>query len=114
MLDFTSALYLGIRMDPRPNRFGRGPGSTTGKPAALESPPSAKAWAKSLRGAAGMRACGPHFHQRCIFFFDLFEEDSVHEGVRLYVDSGAYPNRSLGRCGTLRGAGRITADDPPL
>jgi 8-amino-7-oxononanoate synthase len=86
-LDFTSALYLGIR---HPSRSLR-PWSqfTTGKPAALESPPSTEAVARALaelQGCESVTLLPSTLH----LFFDLFEA-LRHEGVRLYVDAGAYP-----------------------
>jgi 8-amino-7-oxononanoate synthase len=87
ILDFTSALYLGIR---HPTRLLR-PWSqfTTGKPAALESPPSADAVARAL---AEMQGCErvTLLPSTLHLFFDLFEA-LRHEGVRLYIDAGAYP-----------------------
>jgi 8-amino-7-oxononanoate synthase len=86
-LDFTSSLYLGIR---HPSRSLR-PWShfTTGKPAALESPPSAEAVAKALaelQGCERVTLLPSTLH----LFVDLFEL-LRHEGVRLYIDAGAYP-----------------------
>jgi 8-amino-7-oxononanoate synthase len=86
-LDFTSALYLGIR---HPSRLLR-PWSqlTTGKPAALEAAPSAQAVAKAL---AQLQGC-----QNAILlpstlhlFFDLFEV--LRPGrIKVYIDANAYP-----------------------
>jgi 8-amino-7-oxononanoate synthase len=86
-LDFTSALYLGIR---HPSRSLR-PWSqlTTGKPAAFGSSPSADMVAKALtelQGCERVTLLPSTLH----LFLDLFEV-LRHEGVRLYVDAGAYP-----------------------
>ena len=86
-LDFTSALYLGIR---HPSRLSR-PWSqlTTGKPAAPEAAPSAQAVAKVL---AQLQGC-----QNAILlpstlhvFFDLFEVLRP-ERIKVYIDANAYP-----------------------
>ena len=99
MLDFTSALYLGIR---HPSRSLR-PWSqlTTGKPAALESPPSSQAVARALaelQGCERVTLLPSTLH----LFFDLFEV-LRREGIRLYVDAGAYP---MARWGAERAASR--------
>jgi 8-amino-7-oxononanoate synthase len=86
-IDFTSALYLGI---------GHSSGSlrpwsqlTTGKPAVLETAPSAQAVGKAL---AELQGC-----ERVVLlpstlhlFFDLFEV-LRREGASLYADAAAYP-----------------------
>jgi 8-amino-7-oxononanoate synthase len=97
MLDFTSALYLGMRhpsgaLPPWP-RF------TTGKPAALESPPSTESVARSVAELQGCERVGL-FPSTLHLFFDLFEV-LRREGVRLYVDEGAYP---IARWGAERAA----------
>ena len=99
MLDFTSALYLGIR---HPSRSLR-PWSqlTIGKPAALESPPSSQAVARALaelQGCERVTLLPSTLH----LFFDLFEV-LRREGIRLYVDAGAYP---MARWGAERAASR--------
>jgi 8-amino-7-oxononanoate synthase len=87
MLDFTSALYLGIGHASRSLR----PWSqlTTGRPAALEScaraDPVAKALAE-LTGCERVTLLPSTLH----LFFDLFEL-LRYEGIRLYVDASAYP-----------------------
>ena len=87
MLDFTSALYLGMR---HPHHSLR-PWSalTTGRPAALQSPPGAEVVAEDLaRLIGGERATlgTSTLH----IFFDLFEV-LVEEGIAFYLDAGAYP-----------------------
>jgi 8-amino-7-oxononanoate synthase len=98
-LDFTSALYLGIR---HPSRSLRPWWQlTTGKPAALETTPSAQAVAEAL---AQLQGC-----ERAILlpstlhlFFDLFEV-LRREGIRIYADAAAYP---IALWGAERAAGR--------
>jgi len=86
-VDFTSALYLGIR---HPSRSLR-PWSqlTTGKPTALETAPSAQVAAAAL---AQLQGC-----ERAILlpstlhlFFDLFEV-LRRERISVYADAGTYP-----------------------
>jgi 8-amino-7-oxononanoate synthase len=82
MLDFTSALYLGIR---HPSRSLR-PWSqfTTGKPAALELAPGAEAITTvlaELQGCERVTLLPSTLH----LFFDLFEA-LRQEGMRLYVE----------------------------
>jgi 8-amino-7-oxononanoate synthase len=98
-LDFTSALYLGIR---HPSGSLR-PWSrlTIGKPAVLESPPSSQAIAEALaelQGCEHVTLLPSTLH----LFFDLFEV-LRREGIRLYVDAGAYP---IARWGAERAASR--------
>jgi 8-amino-7-oxononanoate synthase len=99
MLDFTSALYLGIRHPSRSLRSW--PGLTTGKPAALESPPTAECVARSLAALQGCERVGL-FPSTLHLFFDLFEV-LRHKGIGLYVDGGAYP---IARWGAERAAAR--------
>jgi 8-amino-7-oxononanoate synthase len=99
MLDFTSALYLGIR---HPSRSLR-PWSqfTTGKPAALEGAPGAEAITAALaelQGCERVTLVPSTLH----LFFDLFEV-LRQEGMRLYVDAGAY---AMARWGAERAAAR--------
>ena len=99
MLDFTSALYLGIR---HPSRSLR-PWSqfTTGKPAALERAPGAEAIARALaelQGCERVTLLTSTLH----LFFDLLEV-LRQEGIELYVDEGAYP---MARWGAERAAAR--------
>ncbi len=99
MLDFTSALYLGIQHPSR--SLGSWSGLTTGKPAALELSPCAEGVARSLATLQGCERVNL-FSSTLHLFFDLFE-GLRHQGVRLYVDSGAYP---IARWGAERAAGR--------
>ena len=99
MLDFTSALYLGIRHASgslRPwSQF------TTGKPAALESWPSAESVARALAELTGCERV-TLLPSTLHLFFDLFEL-LRYEGIRLYVDASAYP---MARWGAERAAAR--------
>jgi 8-amino-7-oxononanoate synthase len=99
MRDFTSALYLGIR---HPSRSLRSWSQfTTGKPAALEWAPSAETIAAALaelQGTERVTLLPSTLH----LFFDLFEV-LRQEGMRLYVDAGAYP---MARWGAERAAAR--------
>ena len=99
MLDFTSALYLGIR---HPSRALR-PWSqlTTGRPAALELPPGEEAVARALAELLGCERVAL-IPSTLHLFFDLFEV-LRREGMRLYVDAGAYP---MARWGAERAAAR--------
>jgi 8-amino-7-oxononanoate synthase len=99
MLDFTSALYLGIRHPSRSLRSW--PSLTAGRPAALESPPTAETVARSLAALTGCERV-EFFPSTLHLFFDLFEA-LRHKGVRLYVDGGAYP---IARWGAERAAAR--------
>ena len=99
MLDFTSALYLGIRHPS--GSLQSWPSLTTGKPAALESPRIAESVARSLAALLGCERMGL-FPSTLHLFFDLFE-GLRHKGVRLYVDRGAYPTA---RWGAERAAAR--------
>src|SRR4051794_38812400 len=87
MLNFTSALYLGLC---HPSRSLR-PWSqfTSGKPAALTAPPEAAAIAQllaELQGCERVTLLPSTLH----LFFDLFEV-LRYQGVRLYIDAGSYP-----------------------
>jgi 8-amino-7-oxononanoate synthase len=102
MLDFTSALYLGMRHPSRSLRPW--PSLTAGVPAALAEDPETRRVAQEIavlqgceRGVAG--ASTLHL------FWDLF---GIMAGpsVRIYVDSGAYP---IARWGVERAAGRGAA-----
>jgi 8-amino-7-oxononanoate synthase len=99
MLDFTSALYLGIR---HPSQSLR-PWSqlTTGKPAALGSPPSSHTVASALAELQGSERA-TLLPSTLHLFFDLFEV-LRREGMRLYIDAGVYP---MARWGAERAASR--------
>ena len=99
MLDFTSALYLGIR---HPSQ-SLAPWSqlTTGKPAVLGSPPGSRALASALAELQGCERA-TLLPSTLHLFFDLFEV-LRSEGMRLYIDAGAYP---MARWGAERAASR--------
>jgi 8-amino-7-oxononanoate synthase len=97
MLDFTSALYLGMR---HPSRSLR-PWSqfTTGVPAALSSPPDSGSVAHELavlQGCEGGVLGTSTLHQ----FWDLFGI-FARQRVAIHVDAGAYP---IARWGVERAA----------
>lgn len=99
MLDFTSALYLGLR---HPSGSLR-PWSrlTLGVPAVLVSPPDAEAVAQEVAALQGCERglLGPStFH----LFWDVFGMFS-RRPVTVLVDAGAYP---IARWGVERAAGR--------
>lgn len=99
MLDFTSALYLGLRhpgWSLRPwSQF------TTGVPAALAEPPDADAIAHQL---ATLQGCEHGLLGASTFhlFWDLFGI-LARRRVAVYVDAGAYP---IARWGVERAAAR--------
>lgn len=99
MPDFTSALYLGIR---HPSGSLR-PWSelTTGRPAVLGSPPGSHAVACALAELQGCERA-TLLPSTLHLYFDLFEA-LRDEGIRLYVDAGAYP---IARWGAERAASR--------
>ncbi len=87
MLDFTSALYLG--MHHAHHSLQPWPALTTGRPAALESPPGAGALAEDLARLIGCERATLGTSTLHIVF-DLFEVLSM-EGIALFVDTGTYP-----------------------
>jgi 8-amino-7-oxononanoate synthase len=99
VLDFTSALYLG--MDHPSDSLRRWSRFTTGVPAALNEPPDAKDVAQqvaTLQGCERGLLGSSTFH----LFWDLFGMLSRMR-VAVYVDKGTYP---IARWGTERAAGR--------
>jgi 8-amino-7-oxononanoate synthase len=99
MLDFTSALYLGLRHPSwslRPwSQF------TTGVPAVLTSPPDARLVAQQLaelQGCEGWSLGTSTLH----LFWDLFGI-LAQRRVAIYLDAGTYP---IARWGVERAAGR--------
>ncbi len=99
MLDFTSALYLGLR---HPSSSLR-PWSqfTTGTPAALMSPPEAERvghWIAELQGCETGVLSASTLH----LFWDLFGM-LAGSNVTVFVDAGTYP---IARWGVERAKGR--------
>lgn len=101
ILDFTSASYLGLRHPRRTLRPW--PRLTTGVPAALAEPGSARALAARLAGLAGT--------ERAVLatstlhaFWDLFVTLGA-SGLACYIDAAAYP---IAGWGVERAAGRGT------
>jgi 8-amino-7-oxononanoate synthase len=97
VLDFTSALYLGMRHGSGSLRpWGQ---LTTGAPAALTSPPGANAVAQKLAALQGCER-GILAPSTLHLFWDLFGVLS-REKVAIYVDEGIYP---IARWGAERAA----------
>jgi 8-amino-7-oxononanoate synthase len=99
MLDFTSALYLGLRHPSRSlppwSKF------TTGVPAALASPPGAVKVANEL---ARLQTCerGVLGSSSLHLFWDLFGMLAARP-VKIYIDAGLYP---IARWGVERALAR--------
>lgn len=92
MLDFTSALYLGMRHPHSTLRPWQS--LTAGRPAALETPPGAEAAELELARLIGCEEAvlaTSTLH----LFWDIFEV-LAQEGIAVFVDSGTYP---IGRWG---------------
>jgi len=87
MLDFTSALYLG--MDHAHHSLNPWAALTTGRPAALESPPGAGTLAEDLARLIGCERATLGTSTLHIFF-DLFEV-LAREGIAIFMDAGTYP-----------------------
>jgi 8-amino-7-oxononanoate synthase len=100
MLDFTSALYLGLRhaswlLQPWDQL-------TTGAPAVLAPPPGAHRIAEmlaALQGCESATLAPSTLH----LFWDLFGTLSLRRGVAIYMDTGTYP---IARWGIERAAAR--------
>ncbi|MBP2671952.1 MAG: aminotransferase class [candidate division NC10 bacterium] len=99
MLDFTSALYLAMDHGSRSLRPWQA--LTTGRPAALESPPGAVAVAADLARLIGCDQATLGTSTLHIFF-DLFEMLGA-EDIALFVDAGIYP---IARWGVERAASK--------
>jgi 8-amino-7-oxononanoate synthase len=99
MIDFTSALYLGMRHATSSLRpWTR---LTTGVPAALESPPEAEEVARQmalLQGCEAGLVGTSTLHQ----FWDLVLM-TARSGMAIYTDHGTYP---IAQWGVERAAGR--------
>ncbi len=99
MLDFTSALYLGMRHASR--SLDTWSSLTTGRPAALASPPGSREVVQRL---AALQGCEQALlaPSTLHLFWDLFGVLSGGK-VAIYLDSGVYP---IARWGAERAAGR--------
>ena len=99
MLDFTSSLYLGL-CHPSPS-LGSWSGLTTGKPAALQSPPRSVAVAGRFAAMVGCENASPVASTLHLFWdlFGIFATDRV----RIYMDQGTY---AIARWGVERAAAR--------
>jgi 8-amino-7-oxononanoate synthase len=99
VLDFTSALYLGLR-HPSPS-LRPWPGLTTGKPSALEPAPGSAAIAGRFAALVGCERATP-VTSTLHLFWDLFEL-LARDQVRIYMDEGTY---AIARWGVERAAAR--------
>lgn len=97
VLDFTSALYLGLR-HPGPS-LRPWPGLTTGKPAALEPAPGSAAIAGRFAALVGCERATP-LASTLHLFWDLFGL-LARDRVRIYMDEGTY---AIARWGVERAA----------
>jgi 8-amino-7-oxononanoate synthase len=87
MLDFTSALYLGMR---HPHRSLRSWAElTTGRPAALEAPREAQPLVRDLARLLGQEDATLGTSTLHLFW-DLFDV-LARDRIAIYTDSGAYP-----------------------
>jgi 8-amino-7-oxononanoate synthase len=110
-LDFTSALYLGLRHPSRELKPWLQ--LTTGRPAALAEPPAARDLARRLADLQGCEAgtLGP---STLHLFWDLFGQLAKNH-VAIHVDANAYP---IARWGAERAAAmgvpvrRFRGEDP--
>ena len=94
MLDFTSALYLGLPA-PEPVASAVGAASRPGLPAALERPSGTAGVARAL---AALQGCGAATLATSTLhvFWDLFPMLGGDGEVAIHVDSEALPDRALG------------------
>ncbi|MBR1149667.1 aminotransferase class I/II-fold pyridoxal phosphate-dependent enzyme [Bradyrhizobium sp. JYMT SZCCT0428] len=99
MLDFTSALYLGLR-HPSPS-LRPWPALTTGKPAALQSSRVSAAIAGEFAALVGCERATP-LASTLHLFWDLFGL-LARDRVRIYMDEGSY---AIARWGVERAAAR--------
>ncbi len=97
-LDFTSALYLGIKHDT--NSLKPWSSFTTGAPAALKEPPAARQIAKAIAGIQGMDE-GLLYPSTLHLFLDLFENLNYQRNV-IFIDRKAYPIAKWGMQGALK------------
>jgi 8-amino-7-oxononanoate synthase len=99
VLDFTSALYLGLR-HPGPS-LRSWSGLTTGKPAALEPPPGSASIAAKFAALVGCERATP-LASTLHLFWDLFGL-LARDQVRIYMSEGTY---AIARWGVERAAAR--------
>jgi 8-amino-7-oxononanoate synthase len=99
VLDFTSALYLGLR-HPSPS-LRSWSGLTTGKPAALKPPPGSAIIAGKFAALVGCERATP-VASTLHLFWDLFGL-LARDRVRIYMDEGTY---AIARWGVERAAAR--------
>lgn len=94
MIDFSSALYLGLRHPAA--TLGAWPALTTGKPAALHEAPAARALAAQLAQLQRLPAA-TLLPSTLHLFLDLFAM-LAGEPLVVLVDGGAYPVARRGAC----------------
>jgi 8-amino-7-oxononanoate synthase len=99
VLDFSSALYLGLR-HPSPS-LRPWSGLTTGKPAALEPPPGSAIIAGKFAALVGCERAAP-VASTLHLFWDLFGM-LARDQVRIYMDEDTY---TIARWGVERAAAR--------
>jgi 8-amino-7-oxononanoate synthase len=99
VLDFTSALYLGLR-HPSPS-LRSWSGLTTGKPAALQPSPGSAIIAGKFAALVGCERATP-LASTLHLFWDLFGF-LARDQVRIYMDEGTY---AIARWGVERAAAR--------
>jgi len=102
MLDFTSALYLGLRHGSA--ALGRWDALSLGRPAALASPPGAEVLAEQIAHVQGLEAA-VLLPSTLHLFQDVFALLGGSD-TRVLVDSCAYP---IARWGAAQVPGGITA-----
>jgi 8-amino-7-oxononanoate synthase len=100
MLDFSSALYLGLRHPSR--SLHAWPALTTGRPAALETPANAIDVARELAALQGCERA-TLLPSTLHLFWDLFGF-LAGERVRIYMDAGTY---AVARWGVERAARKV-------
>ena len=104
MLDFTSALYLGLRHPSA--ALAPWPALSSGRPAALAEARGADAVAQEFARLAGCEA-GMLLPSTLHLFFDLFA--TLPPRSTYFVDAGSYPVARWGvERATVRGAGQRT------
>jgi 8-amino-7-oxononanoate synthase len=99
VLDFTSALYLGLRHPS--SSLSPWSRLTTGKPAVLAPPQRGASLARELAALQGFE-CASLAPSTLHLFWDLFGV-LAREPVRIYMDAGTY---AIGRWGVERAASR--------
>ena len=100
MIDFTSALYLGMHHEQ--HTLESWPQFTTGKPAALEEPEGAEALGQAIAQLQGLEA-GALGSSTLHLAWDLFVILAHKYPIEVFMDAGIYP---IARWGVERFAAR--------